>query len=181
MYFEKCGRTNTNITLDLAVKAAKEKGINYIVVASNEGETAKQLKDCGINVVVVTHVNGFREPGIQEMPVETKTTLESYGFKVFTSTHALSGAERGLSYKFGGISPIEVMAQSLKMFGQGVKVGVEISTMALDGGVIPHGEDIVAIGGSGRGADTAIILAPAHSASILDTKIKEIICKPGQW
>ena len=181
MYFEKCGRTNTNITVELALKAAKEKGINYIVVASNEGETAKLLKDCGINIVVVTHVNGFREPGIQEMCEETKTLLENYGFKVFTSTHALSGAERGLSNKFGGISPIEVMAHSLKMFGQGVKVSVEISTMALDGGIIPYGEDIIAIAGSGRGADTAITLRPAHSNNILDTKIKEIICKPGQW
>lgn len=181
MYFENCGRTNTNVTVELAIKAARLKKINYIVVASNKGETAKLLKDCGINIIVVTHVNGFREPGIQEMPEETRNTLESYGFKVYTSTHALSGAERGLSNKFGGISPIEVMAQTLRMFGQGVKVGVEISTMALDGGMIPYGEDIIAIGGSGRGADTAIVLAPSHSANILDTKIKEIICKPAQW
>ena len=181
MYFEKCGKTNTKMTVELALKSAAEKGLNYIIVASNEGETAKLLKDCGINIVVVTHVNGFREPGIQEMSEETRTTLKGYGFKVYTSIHALSGAERGLSNKFGGISPIEVMAQSLKMFGQGVKVGVEISTMALDGGIIPYGEDVIAIAGSGRGADTAIILRPAHSSNILDTKIKEIICKPSQW
>ena len=181
MYFEKCGKINTKIAVELAVKVAKEKGINYIVVASNEGETAEMLIDCGINIVVVTHVNGFKEAGTQEMPLITKTQLESYGFKVYTGTHALSGAERSLSNKFGGISPIEVMAYSLRMFGQGVKVCVEISTMALDGGMIPYEEDIIAIAGTGRGADTAIILRPAHGANILETKIKEIICKPGQW
>jgi len=53
--------------------------------------------------------------------------------------------------------------------------------MALDGGMIPYGEDIIAIGGSGRGADSAVILSPAHSPNILETKIKEIICKPSQW
>jgi hypothetical protein len=181
MYFEKCGKINTNMAIDLAVKAALDNGIKYIVVASNEGETAKLLENCGINVVVVTHVNGFRQAGTQEMPTEIRKNLESYGFKVHTSSHVLSGAERSLSVKFGGISPIEVMAQSLKMFGQGVKVCVEISTMALDAGLVPYGEDIIAIAGSGRGADTAIILTPAHSAIILETKIKEIICKPRQW
>ncbi len=181
MYFEKCGKINTVETVELALKVAKERGISYIVVASNEGETAKLLKDCAINVVVVTHVNGFREAGIQEMAEETRTELKSYGFKVYTSTHALSGAERGLSNKFGGISPIEVMAYSLRMFGQGVKVCVEIATMALDGGLIPYNEDIIAIGGTGRGADSAVILRAAHSANILETKIKEIICKPRQW
>jgi hypothetical protein len=181
MYFEKCGKINTEMVVALAVKAAVENGINYIVVASNEGITAEFLKDSGLKVVVVTHVNGFKEAGTQEMPAETKTKLEKYGFKVHTSSHALSGAERSLSSKFGGISPIEVMAQSLKMFGQGVKVCVEISTMALDAGVIPYGEDVIAIAGSGRGADTAVILRPAHSASILETKIKELVCKPRNW
>lgn len=181
MYFEKCGKVNTKMAVELAIKAAVESGINYIVVASNEGETAKLLNNCGINVVVVTHVNGFREAGVQEMPAETRIKLESYGFKVYTSSHVLSGAERSLSSKFGGISPVEVMAQSLKMFGQGVKVCVEISTMALDAGIVPYGEDIIAIAGSGRGADTAVIIRPAHSANILETKIKEVICKPRQW
>jgi hypothetical protein len=181
MYFEKCGKVNTKETVDFAIKAAKENGINYIVVASNEGETAELLKDSGMNIVVVTHVNGFKEAGTQEMSEETRLKLESYGFKVYTSSHTLSGAERSLSSKFGGISPIEVIAYSLRMFGQGVKVGVEISTMALDGGMIPYGSDIISISGSGRGADTALIISPAHSSNILETKIKEIICKPSEW
>ena len=181
MYFEKCGNVNTKEAVTLAIKTAKNRGINYIVIASNEGETAKMLKDCGINIIVVTHANGYREAGTQEMPEKTRTELESYGFKVYTSSHALSGAERSLSKKFGGISPIEVMAYSLRMFGQGIKVCVEISTMALDGGMIPYEEDIISIAGTGRGADAAMILRPSHAANILETKIKEIICKPRQW
>jgi len=97
MYFEKCGKINAKETVELAIKAAKEKGINYIVVASNEGETAELLKDCEINVVVITHSNGFKQAGTQEMDENKKKQLESYGFKVYTSTHALSGAERSLS------------------------------------------------------------------------------------
>ena len=107
-----------------------------------------------------------------------RDALIKKGFKVLTTTHVLSGAERGFSSRFSGAYPVEVMANTLRVFGEGVKVGVEVSTMALDSGLIPYGERIVAIGGSVRGADTAIVITPAHAAEILDTKIHEIICKP---
>ena len=97
---------------------------------------------------------------------------------ILTTTHVLSGAERGISRKFGGIYPVEIIANSLRIFGQGVKVTVEIAVMALDEGLIPYGEDIIAVGGTGKGADTAVVIRPAHAASILDTYIAEIICKP---
>jgi hypothetical protein len=50
--------------------------------------------------------------------------------------------------------------------------------MALDAGMIPYGEEVIAVGGTGRGADTAVIIKPAHANNILDTWISEIICKP---
>lgn len=181
MYFEKAGKLNTEETVKLSVQTARNRGINYIVVASNEGETAEYLKDSGLKIIVVTHTNGFVKKGSQELSEERRKELIETGFTVYTATHVLSGAERSLSKQFGGISPIEVMANTLRMFGQGVKVCVEISTMALDGGMIPYDEDIVAIGGTGRGADTAVILRPAHASEILQTKIKEIVCKPREW
>ena len=95
-----------------------------------------------------------------------------------TAAHLLSGAERGLSKKFGGVYPVEIIAHTLRMFGQGVKVGVEIAVMALDAGAIPYGRDVVAVGGSGEGADTAIVIRPAHAQAILETHISEIICQP---
>ena len=100
------------------------------------------------------------------------------GIRVLAATHVLSGAERGISRKHGGVGPVELMADTLRMLGQGVKVCVEIAVMALDAGLIPHGEEIMAVAGSGRGADTAVIMHPAHANNILDTKINEIVCKP---
>ena len=70
------------------------------------------------------------------------------------------------------------MAHTLRMFGQGVKVCVEIAVMAADAGMIPTTEPVIAVGGSGRGADTAVILQAANANRILSTKIDEIICKP---
>lgn len=178
MYWNEAGKECTEDTVKLALKAAKEKNIYYIVVASNTGFTAELFLNKGLEVVCVTHANGFKEPGENEMPMEVRKNLEALGVKVLTTTHVLSGAERAFSAKFGGINPVEILANTLRMFGQGVKVGVEIATMALDAGLIPYGESIIAVGGSGRGADTAIIIKPAHAKDILSTKIQEIICKP---
>lgn len=181
MYFVSPGKDNTQETVKLAINAAKEKGIDYIVVASKTGYTAEFLKNTDRKVVIVTYVNGFKEPGKNEMDENKRQEFERMGIKVYTSTHVLSGAERALSKKFGGINPVEIAAYTLRMFGQGVKVAVEVSTMALDGGMIPYGQDIIAIGGTGKGADTAVVIRPSHANSLLDTKIKEIICKPSEW
>jgi len=182
MYFKTKGKENTNETTELAIKTAIEKGIKNVVVASSKGGTAKLLKnDAGINIIAVSHANGYPEAGKNELDIETRNELESMGIKVLTTTHVLSGAERGISKAFGGVSPVEIMAQTLRLFGQGTKVCVEVSVMALDAGLIPFGEPVIAVGGSGYGADTAMILTPSHASSIFDVKIHEIICKPSLY
>jgi hypothetical protein len=129
-------------------------------------------------LVCVTHVNGFQEEGVNEMNAEKHRQLEERGIRVYTGTHLLSGAERALSRGFQGVYPVEIIAHSLRMFGQGMKVCVEISAMALDAGLIPFGQPVVAIGGTGRGADTAVLLSPSHGSTIFKTRIHEILCKP---
>ncbi|WP_371379714.1 pyruvate kinase alpha/beta domain-containing protein [Sporomusa aerivorans] len=178
MYWKSAGAIHTEKTVELALRKAKEYGIKSIVVASNSGKTAQLLAGKAENVVCVTHAAGYKEPGANELSVEQRELLVGKNVKVLTTTHVLSGAERGISRKFGGAYPVEIMANTLKFFGQGVKVTVEIAVMALDAGLIPYGEDIIAIGGSGQGADTAVVIRPAHAANIFDTYIAEIICKP---
>jgi hypothetical protein len=178
MYFNTEGKVNTEKTVEMAIKAAKENNIRHIVVASNTGATARYFLGSGLNISCVTHAYGFELPGTNEMNLLDREELTAQGVKVFTATHVLSGAERSLSAKFGGINPVEIIANALRMLGQGVKVAVEISTMALDAGAIPYDEEIIAVGGTERGADTAIIIRPEHADCILNTKINEIICKP---
>lgn len=179
MYFDNKGKINTERCVELAIKTARERNIKNIVVATCSGYTAKffeGIKD--LNIICVTHAYGYGSLEEDKKLNETREELKSKGFQVLTTAHILSGAERGLSKKFGGISPVEVMAHTLRMFGQGTKVCVEIGIMALDCGLIPFGEEIIAVGGSGEGADSVIIMTPAHANNLLDTKINEIICKP---
>ena len=178
IYFERAGRKNTDAVVEAAVKRAKELGITHIVVATNTGATAKKFLGKGFQVVCVTHHVGFKEPGHDEMSPETRKELQERGAAVLTTTHLLAGVDRALRLKFQGLYPAELMAATLKMFGQGVKVCVEIAPMALDAGLIPYGEEVVAVGGTGGGADTACVLVPDHARNFFDTQVKEIICKP---
>lgn len=179
MIFATEGSINTAQTIELAVKTAQQRNIKHIVVASNTGSTARLLQELPeIQVVCVTHVNGMKQKGQNELADKVRAELSHSGIRVLTTTHVLSGAERGISRKFGGVNPVELIAHTLRILGQGVKVGVEIAVMALDAGLIPYGEPVIAIGGSGRGADTAIILTPAHASDIFETRVHEIICKP---
>ena len=179
MIFEKPGKDNTDKTVECAINAARERGIKYIILASHTGFTAKKfigLDD--IKVICVSGVNGAREKGVNSMPKEVRKELIDAGIEVVTATHVLSGVERGISSKFQGMYPAEIMAHTLRMFSQGVKVCVEIAIMALDADVIPFGEPVIAVGGTGNGADTVAIITPSHAAYVLETKVHEILCKP---
>ena len=181
MYWNTRGKNNTDETIALAVKKAKELNLEHIVVGSNTGDTALKLADCGLKVVSVSHHVGFAGPGVDEMSGEMREKLAAAGITVLTTTHLMAGLDRAVRNKFGGVYPSEIIAQTLRMLGQGVKVCVEVAGMALDAGLIPYGVDIVSIGGTGRGSDSAIVIAPAHSNHFFDTKIKEIICKPREF
>jgi len=181
MYWGKKGPDNTDATIKAALNRAAELNIQYIVVASSSGDTARKLIDCGRRVVCVSYHVGYKDSGSKSMSDETMAELNQKDIQVLFTTHLLAGVDRAIRNQFGGVYPAEIMAQTLRILGQGVKVCVEISGMALDAGLIPFGEEIVAIGGSAKGADTAVVITPAHSNHFFDTKVNEIICKPRQF
>lgn len=179
MYFEKPGKDNTEQTLALALERARILGLDEVVVASTTGATAYQAHEMfqGFTIVVVTYHCGFKAPFESVMSAQTRADLETKGLRVVSATHALSGVERAVAKKHGGIYPALLIADTLRLFGQGTKVAVEIAIMAADAGTL-SGKDIVSIGGSGRGADAALVLKPANQSDLFDMKIREIICKP---
>jgi hypothetical protein len=180
VYFKDAGEQNTDVLLNLVKEYAEKEKIKDIVVASTTGETGAKASKIfkGYNVVVVTHCFGFQELGKNELQEEHKREILANGAKIFTSTHALSGVERAVRKDFGTIQLLELIANTLKLMGQGTKVCVEITLMAADAGLIPVDKDIVAIAGTGRGADTALRIRPVNASRFFDLKIKEIIAKP---
>ena len=181
--FKKPGPKNTEETLEIAKKRASELSISKIVIASCTGKTALrgiQVFGPDYKIICVTHVTGFREPNEQEMKQEARQELIAKGVDVFTGQHAFGGVGRGIRNKTGTFQVDEIIAWTLRLFGQGTKVCVEIALMAADTGLVRTDEDIITIGGTGLGADTAAVIRPANSANVFDLKVREIICKPFQ-
>ena len=180
LYFDLPDPQNTEGVLRLARNRANELKIRDIVVASTSGETGVKSTEAfrGFHIVVVSHYTGFKEPGVQQMTDENRRKIERNGGKVLTCSHAFSGVERAIRNKFGTAYPAEIMAQTLRIFGEGTKVAVEITVMAADAGLIPVDKDVIAIAGTDGGADTALVIRPANSTRIFDLTIKEIIAKP---
>lgn len=181
--FDKPGKQNTEECCRIAVKEAIDKNMP-IVASTTTGYSALTLtqiaKEMGYEgkIIVVTHAYGSAQPGTNRMSDENRSELTARGAVLVTAAHALSGAERSLSGRFNGVYPLEIVANALRMLSQGIKVVVEIGSMALDAGVLPYGVDVVALGGTGAGLDTAVIMRPAHANILLETNIHEILCMP---
>jgi len=174
IYFETPGRRNTEETLRLVAERAKARGISKIVLASTRGDTARlaaeRFAGTGIKMVVVPHQYGFY--GEQRFPVELVSYLEQQGHRVHFGTMLFH------TDNFYGMRAPSVMATLLRTFCQGMKVCVEIILMAVDGGCVAAGEKVIAVTGTGRGADTAVIAIAAPSSKLNELHITEIICKP---
>ena len=174
------GPQNTARTLEVARQRAEELGIRTILVASTRGETgvqaAQQLQ--GYDVVVVTHAAGSGGPNTQELTPENRGAIEAAGAKVLTCLHALGGISRAVRKKWGTYAIDEIVAQTLRIFGQGMKVCVEIALMAADAGLVKVGEPCIAVAGTGRGADTAVVLVPANVEGFFDLRVMEVLAKP---
>ena len=183
VYFEKPGKQNTVALLRIVKKYAESTGIKDIVVASTTGETGAAASKLftGYNVVVVTHFTGFSEPGVQEMEEENRKKIIKNGAKLFTGTHALSSVERAVRKVFNTMEPLELIASTLRLMGEGAKVCVEITLMAADAGLIPVNKDVIAVAGTGHGADTALLIKPANAGRFFDLRIREIIAKPREF
>ncbi|MCL1941785.1 MAG: hypothetical protein FWG09_07565 [Synergistaceae bacterium] len=178
--FESPGKHNTEAAVKIATEEAEKRGICHIVIASYTGYTAEFFKNSGLNIVIVRGTYGLnaKEPNAIRMSDEKSRELTDCGMKIVTAAHSLSGAERSFSTGFSGIYPAEVIAHTLRMFGQGMKVCVECAAMACDCGAIPSGLPVISAAGTDTGADTVIVMRAANTHRILETKICEVLCKP---
>jgi hypothetical protein len=182
-YFEKAGKENTKVCLEI-VKNLVSKGHKNIVVATTSGETGVVfVEEFGkkINCVVVTHSAGFKEINKDELLPENKEKILNSGAKIYTGTILTHSIETCLAQKFSGSYPTLLIAQTLRRLGEGVKVCCEIVMEGCDAGLLPEGEPVVAVAGTGWGADTVCIIKSAASKRFLDLKVMEILAKPREW
>jgi hypothetical protein len=180
--FEKPGAENTTATLEISLERAHALGIRQVVVASSHGDTALQaqalMSPAGIEVIAVSIGHGWESVGWC-MTAPERTRCEAAGVRVVTGIHALGdGIGSALSEKHGGRAPEEIVRDTLYRFSQGMKVAVECLLMAAEAGLLDMTREVIAIAGTGGGADTAIVCKPAYPRTFLDLEIREILAKP---
>jgi hypothetical protein len=183
-YFRKAGKINTLDVLEAAARRAGELGIRKILVPSVSGTTAlaaAKTPGGGARIIAVTHVTGFDGPNVQELSPAMRKRLESAGVSAFTGQHAFGGVGRAVRNRLGTYQVDEIMAWTLRTFGQGSKVAVEIALMAADAGLVRTDEDVISMGGTCEGVDTALVIRPANSYHFFDLKVREVICKPREF
>lgn len=178
--YENPGPANTPAVLNLVRTRAPELGVETCLVATTSGATAMKAADLltSLKIVAVSHCSGFREPGHQELSEGDRAQLERRGVKVHTATHAFGTLGRAVRRNLGGYQLDEIMASTLRIFGQGTKVAVEIALMAADAGLVDTARSVISIGGTGEGADTALLLVPANTHNFFALRVQEILCKP---
>ena len=180
-WFEEAG-DHTDATIDIVTERLERGGIEHIVVATTSGATgaafAEALRGRDVEVVCVTHHVGFKGGDEDQLESKHADAIRAAGGKILTTSHALSGVARSVSKSFGGTSSLEMIAHTLRLFGQGMKVCAEIAVMAADAGLIPTDRDVICVGGTGRGADTAVVLKPAHANAFFEMRVRETLCRP---
>lgn len=180
-FFENPGPRNTSRCVEI-VAGLVDEGFEHIVVATTSGETALQfaraLNGKRATIVAVTHNIGFGQPNRDECSTEAKNEMHALGVKIFTGTILTRSIESAFMKKHQGVYPTYIVAETLRLFGQGTKVAVEIVMEACDAGLVPEGEDVVAVAGTGAGSDTVVVIRAHPSNRFLDVRIKQILAKP---
>ncbi|HMF32328.1 MAG TPA: hypothetical protein VKK79_12985 [Candidatus Lokiarchaeia archaeon] len=183
-YFEQSGPDNTDAALAVAKRPAEQLGVKTIICASTWGTTAQKLGEVfdpkEFTVVVVTHNYGFPGPGEVEIPTEVRQQLCDQGIMVVTGTLAFSGISSAIAKGLNTYDYPGFFAQmTRRIFSDGTKVCMEIVMMACDAGCVSDwSQDVIAIAGSGSGADTAWVVKPVSSRGFLDIRMKMLLCKP---
>ena len=181
-YFEKAGYENTEKCVEIVKRLVEDEGYKHVVVASTSGETGLKfscaLSSSDVNLVVVGHSANFKAPNQDEFSKSAKETIEAKGGKVYIGTILTHSLETSLAKEHGGIYPTILITQTLRRIAQGIKVGCEIVMEACDAGLVPEGEEVIAVGGTKKGADTVSIIKSVPSKRFLQLKVLEILAKP---
>ncbi|HHW10727.1 MAG TPA: hypothetical protein GXX29_12215 [Firmicutes bacterium] len=183
VYFDAGERPSqtTPVTLELAKARMEALGIKQAVVASG-GTTAlaaaKLWRPLGVKIIGVTLQAGtwakYGEPDWDKI-----AEAKELGVQFITATHPLMGnVGTAVKNKFGGICHAELIAYTLYLFSQGMKVAVEVALAAADAGLLDMKQEVVAVAGTDRGANTAIVAKPAFTTNCFDFEVKEILCMP---
>lgn len=186
VYFQDTAKAeeNTRAVVEVVGEYLRDHPVRHVVVASNTGYVGAQFAPLALAHPEVSFVAVKMAPAVDRIYDVTfnedyRRVMDQAGVKLVSGTHALTGGvDRALRAKFQGYPPTAVIAETLYLFSQGMKVCVEIIAMAADAGFLPEGVEVVSCAGTGHGSDTAIVATAAASATLFDLTVHRILAMP---
>lgn len=186
VYFEKGGKIHSEKTYKLAKVRADQLNIKNVFIASVRGRSAELAMSVFEGTDITLWFVGCNHPtcnGCPRFSLDIKDKVEKAGHKVIFAPE-------------GSIPYPDAAALAYRRICEGLKVAVYLAMAAAEQQLVPIGEEIIAIGGTGwkgykegGGSDTAVVIQaitsqkfftydplPVHKVS--GRKIKEIICRP---
>ncbi len=161
-YFDVPGEENTNAVLAIAQDRARELSIEYILVPSVRGTSAERALDFFASTDVTLFFVGT-DPA--RFSPETKKRIEDAGFRL-------------VFYKQVDYHYPDEMKNAFRRFGGGTKVAVELTLIAAQEEVIDQGVEVIGLGGTAKGLDTALVIRAATSDEFAELEVREVLCKP---
>jgi len=186
-YFEDTGKwkDNTRAVVAIVRECLRTARVKHVVMASNTGYTAAQFAPLAkanpkVNFVAVKMAPAIDAIYDVKWNARYGRIMQEAGINLVCGTHALTGGvDRALTATFeGGFPPSAIIAHTLYLFSQGMKVCVEIIAMACDAGQVPEGVQVLACAGTGSGSDTAILATSAASANLFEMDIHRVLAMP---
>jgi len=166
--FGEPGLKNTESVIQAVSEKIHETGIKTVIVASSTGKTAIQFAETlkkKVRLIAVSwkkilpeNIRALKNLGVTVCEYEDYLPLRGSGNDLIRNTYYT--------------------------LGQGLKVCVEVVLIAVDKGAISAGQDVIAVGGTGGGSDSAAIIKTTSTADMFssDTErrlvIREIFAMP---
>jgi uncharacterized protein len=189
LYFPDHGEQNTPAVVECVARRLDERDVSTVVVATSTGKTALAFAEglgtrAGLRLVAVANA-----PGSQygTLTPEYRPKLAAKGvvmvdYAPYATASLLARAQRNA---YGALDLFAVAADLWRMMGgQGLKVAMEVGLMATNVGVLQPAEKVITVGGTGSGADTAIVMKTAYSPDLfaddpsLRPEMIELLCTP---
>lgn len=170
VYLEKSGKEGTKIVVQQVRDYCLKSDIKDILVASISGrtalETAAVLDGMNKRIICVSGSPSWKD--YYEFPLirhKNKKALMKAGIEILENVPSTLSDTIEYSIARYGIRPASwlVVETLLAIGGYGLKTAVEVALMATDAGIIEPYSEVISIGGTSKGADTALVLKPTFS------------------
>lgn len=176
-YFWQEGKENLRDCLRIAFDAAKQHGIEKIVIFTGEGEGVKiahnefstQSEYSDIQIIAATFPHGYKH----EISRENRTWMMERNIQVVQAHLPFEPIKA--QYQGHGVlgQDFSLLGNALNIFGGSISLCVQAVLMACDAGAVAKGEHVIALT-----SDTSILVRSAPTSHLLtDFIVREIFCK----